>query len=421
MPDDPHRPLSTAAAEAFVAKTCFKTGPPARVGVELEWLLHDPDDLAAPVRATRLDGLLSEADVHGALSTEPGGQLELSSQPHRTLACCLSTTAADLATMRAAAATAGVRLTGLGLDPVRPPVRQVHTPRYTAMERFYDGDGPDGRMMMCSTAAVQVCLDAGTEGAGPDGHATRWHALHALIPVLVGAFANSPLRLGRPSGWRSTRQAVWGGIDPTRTSRPVEDTDPREGWARHALEARVLAVRSDGEHWDVPAGLTFRDWLSGAGPRPPTEEDLAYHLTTLFPPVRPHGFYELRVIDAQPAGDWATVTTVVTALLEDHTAREAALEAVEPVRHIGPVAARDGLADAELGKAAERCFEAALGGADRLGVPPAERDRVDRFAERYVSLGRCPADDVLDAWHAGRPLVPAHDPRPDHEEAVPCC
>jgi glutamate--cysteine ligase len=323
--------------------------------------------------------------------------------------------------MRAAAASAGVRLTGLGMDPVRPPVRQMNTPRYAAMERFYDGDGPDGRVMMCSTAAVQVCLDAGTDSAGDNGYAARWHALHALIPVLVAAFANSPLRLGRPTGWRSTRQAVWGGIDPSRTTRPPDDADPRESWVRHALDARVLAVRGDRAPWAVPAGLTFRDWLAGAGPRRPTEEDLAYHLTTLFPPVRPHGFYELRVIDAQPAGDWATVATVVTALLEDYTARDAALAAVEPVRHSGPVAARDALTDAELAKAAERCFEAALGGAERLGLPEAERHRVARFADRYVAAGRCPADDVLDAWHAGRSLLPAGDPRPEYEEAVPCC
>jgi glutamate--cysteine ligase len=421
MPEDLHRPLSSAAAEAFVAKTCFKTGPPSLVGVELEWLLHEPHDLAAPVRATRLDGLLSETDVHGALSTEPGGQLELSSQPHRTLACCLSTTAADLATMRSAAARAGLRMTGLGLDPVRPPVRQTDTPRYAAMERFYDGDGPSGRVMMCSTAAVQVCLDAGTEGGGQDGYAARWHALHALLPMLIAAFANSPLQQGRPTGWRSTRQAIWGGIDPSRTTRPPDDTDPREGWVRHALDARVLAVRSDSAPWAVPAGLTFRDWLAGAGPRRPTEEDLAYHLTTLFPPVRPHGFYEVRVIDAQQGGDWATVATVVTALLEDPAAMDAALAAVEPVRHSAPVAARDGLADAELAKAAGRCFEAALAGAYRLGLPATERERVDRFADRYVAACRCPADDVLDAWHAGRPLLTASDPRPEYEEAFPCC
>ena len=43
----------------------------------------------------------------------------------------------------------------------------------------------------------------------------------------------------------------------------------------------------------------MRHWLRGDGPRAATQADLDYHLSTLFPPVRPRGFLELRVIDAQ--------------------------------------------------------------------------------------------------------------------------
>jgi glutamate--cysteine ligase len=412
--DDPHRPLSAAAAEAFVASTCFKTGPPRLVGVELEWLLHDPRDLAAPVPPpSRLDGRLSPDDVRGALSTEPGGQFELSSRPHPGVGGCLAETAADLAVLRAAAAAAGLRLTGLGMDPLRPPVRVVDTPRYAAMERFFAQDGTAGRVMMCSTAAVQVCLDAGTEDTGADGYRARWHALHALAPVLIASFANSPFREGRPTGWRCTRQAVWAAIDPSRSARPRDDADPRDAWVRYALGARVLAVRGQGgggTRWQVPRGLTFRGWLAGEGPRPPTQDDLAYHLTTLFPPVRPHGFYELRVVDAQPGDGWAVVTAVVAALLADHTARDAALAAAEPVRGTDLLAARDGLSDPELAKAAAGCFEAALAAAGRLGFAPADSDRIAGYAARYVDNGRCPADDVLDAWHAGRPLAGREQP-----------
>lgn len=32
----------------------------------------------------------------------------------------------------------------------------------------------------------------------------------------------------------------------------------------------------------------------------PTLDDLAYHVTTLFPPVRPRGFLEVSYLDAQP-------------------------------------------------------------------------------------------------------------------------
>nr|MDA8323482.1 ergothioneine biosynthesis glutamate--cysteine ligase EgtA [Actinomycetota bacterium] len=59
-------------------------------------------------------------------------------------------------------------------------------------------------------------------------------------------------------------------------------------------------------------------------------------------------------------------------------------------------AARDGLADPVLARAAADCFaaaDAALSGPD---TDPAIRAQVARFADRFVLRGHCPADDVLD-------------------------
>lgn len=410
-------PMTESEAESHIVGTCFKTGPPGALGVELEWLVHDGDDHHAPVPPARLDGVVSSARslaLRGAVTLEPGGQLELSSAPAPSLGACLDQVGGDLERLRTLASTFGLRLSGVGLDPVREPNRLTTEPRYAAMERHFDRGGPDGRVMMCSTAAVQVCLEAGEEyrgTGGPGGAETRWLALHSLGPVLVAAFANSPLYRGRPTGWRSTRLAVWWRIDPSRTRPPTGGSDPRESWARYALDANVLAVRGDGR-WDTPEGLTFRAWLRGHGPRPATREDLDYHLTTLFPPVRPRGFLEVRFVDAQPAGGWAVVAAVTSALVDDPRALDIVLEATAPVRGRWLAAARHGLSDPALASAAETCFQAALPALARLGVPESVRRRVDDYADRYVSARRCPADDVLDAWSRGR--------APIGEEIVSC-
>lgn len=410
------RPLLTESeAEAYVAGTCFKTGPPGRVGVELEWLVHDQRDPRALVPPIRLDGVVCSAralPLRGAVTTEPGGQLELSSSPASSLAACVAEVAGDLARLRALAGSAGLRLAGLGLDPLREPCRIASQPRYTAMERHFDRGGPDGRIMMCSTASVQVCLEAGEDTDDTRGAALRWLALHGLGPVLVAAFANSPLHRGRPTGWRSTRQAVWSRIDPSRTRPPEDGVDPREWWARYALDASVLAIRGDGVRWDTPTGLTFREWVRGGGPRPPTYDDLDYHLTTLFPPVRPRGFLEVRVVDAQPDSGWAVVAAVTSALIDDPQAIDVVLEATAPVRGRWLVAARDGLTDPMLARAADACFEAALPALRRLGLPQPMCWAVQEYADRYVARRRCPADDVLAAWSAGR--------TPIGEESVAC-
>jgi glutamate--cysteine ligase len=429
--------LSEADAETHVQGVCFKTGPPGRVGVELEWLVRDRHDPAALVDSARVtaalaglarrDASIPDASIRGdsqagggndaerdaqavlihglssgaRITVEPGGQLELSSPPAANLGELVSVTLADLAVLRDATAEVGLELCGYGLDPLRLPPRVVNQPRYAAMERFFARDGQWGRQMMCGTASVQVCVDAGDDTAGQSGYQARWRLLHMIGPVLVAAFANSPLRDGRPTGWRSARQQIWANLDPSRTRAPRPDGDPRAAWAEYALKAAVMCIREPGsEDWTAPAGLTFRDWIRGtAALRPPTAEDLDFHLTTLFPPVRPHGHLELRMIDAQPGDGWIVPAAVVTALTEDPIAADAAMAAVAPLWADPDVwlrAARFGPADPDISRASRRCFEAAWAALLRAGAPPAVTEAVGGFISRYVLKDRCPADDQLE-------------------------
>jgi glutamate--cysteine ligase len=275
------------------------------------------------------------------------------------------------------------------------------------METYFDRAGSWGRMMMRGTASVQVNLDAGEEGDGSHGYRSRWALTHRLGPVLVAAFANSPLWRGKPTGWRSTRQLVWARMDPGRTRPPDAAGDPRAAWAGYALDAALLCMREASAHgWTAPEGLTFRSWLRGAtGVRPPTLADLDYHLTTLFPPVRPRGWLELRMIDAQRGDDWVVPAAVVATLLDDPVAAEAAWAATEPLCPDGAVtpgegmwvrAARFGPADPVLGTAVLACFAAVDDALARDGAAGRLRSAVGGFARRYAERGRCPADDLLE-------------------------
>ena len=129
-------------------------------------------------------------------------------------------------------------------------------------------------------------------------------------------------------------------------------------------------------------------------------------MSTLFPPVRPRGHLELRVIDAQPGDGWIVPTAVVSALLDDPVAAQAAMAAVEPLQkdcRPGDLllrAARLGQDDPQLAAASRECFAAADSALGRLGAPAAIRDAVAAFADRYVLRGRCPADDRLDEARA---------------------
>ncbi|MEU3841229.1 ergothioneine biosynthesis glutamate--cysteine ligase EgtA [Streptomyces sp. NPDC028635] len=409
--DEPRIRVTEAEVEALVRGICFKTGPPRRLGVEVEWLVHEERDPLLPVSPDRLDAAyaaLRNVPLGSALTVEPGGQLELSSPPAASLMECVGTVSADLAAVRAVLRRDGLVLAGIGHDPWHLPRRYLREPRYDAMETALDRAGPAGRAMMRASASVQVCVDAGHEEPGPLGHGRRWWLAHTLGAVLVAAFAHSPMAGHRPTGWRSTRQLRWMEIGPGRAGAPVPDGEPRAAWARHVLDAPVMCVRREDGPWEVPDGLTFREWTRSGAPRPPTRADLDYHLTTLFPPVRPRGHLELRMIDAQPGEDgWIVPLAVTAALFDDPEAAETAYRTVKPLTErtlalpaphnpLWADAARDGLTDPELAEAAADCFTAALAALPRLGATTEVTDAVAAYRDRYVLRGRCPADDLLD-------------------------
>ncbi|GAB3809020.1 hypothetical protein GCM10027605_42740 [Micromonospora zhanjiangensis] len=256
------------------------------------------------------------------------------------------------------------------------------------MRHAFDRRGAAGRTMMFSTAGLQLCLDAGR----PDEVVGRWVALHAFGPPLLATFATARRHAGRDTGWASARMVAWQDIDPART-RPVwssatRATDPVAAWSAYALSAPLLCVRRSGDDWTVPPGLTFADWMAGALPEPPTVDDLEYHLSTLFPPVRPRGYLEVRYLDAQPADEWIAPVGVLAALLADPTALDAARAACEPVADRWAEAARCGLADPPLARAATAVLDLAVRALDRTDLGPTTRTEIGRIVERRLAAGK---------------------------------
>lgn len=365
---EPFRHLLTdrVEAEAYVASVCFKHGPPRLVGVELEWIVHHEDDPRRPLDADRLIAALGPyaprtlnidsphlpLPAGSPVTLEPGGQVEISALPQPTLTELFGAVTADLAFLSELLSSAGLVLGDTATDQHRAPRRVLDTPRYAAMEQVFESIGPHGFRMMCTTAGLQVCLDTGETAALPD----RWAAVHALGPVLVAAFANSPAIEGQATGWASSRMRTVLSADPLRTLPSAIVDDPVTEWSRRVLDTPVLCVRGDtdqpGEQWTIPAPMSFADWVAGAGPNRPTIADLDYHMTTMFPPVRPHGYLEVRYLDTQRGEGWVTPVALLAALLSTPSTVDAVLDACLPVGDRWLPAARDGLADRALAAAA---------------------------------------------------------------------
>jgi glutamate--cysteine ligase len=385
-------------AAQLIGESCLIDGPVGRVGLEIESHCFD---LAAPERRPTWDEISSViADVGtlpGAslITVEPGGAVELSGPPADDIVSAITAMASDRAVLRSAFAEAGLGLVLLGADPLRPAKRINPGDRYRAMEQFFEASqtGAAGAAMMTSTASVQVNLEAGPEAEW----ASRVRLAHALGPTMVAIAANSPLLGGKFTGWRSSRQWVWSQLDSARCGPVlgVDGEDPAGEWARYALKAPVMLVHPTPEMDAVPVTdwVPFADWADGRvllGDRRPTVADLDYHLTTLFPPVRPRRFLEIRYLDSVPDTDWPALAFTLATLLDDPGAAEIAAEACEPVAMSWDRAAQTGLGDRRLREAAIRCVQAA---AER--APAALQESMARLM-RSVEQGRAPADEFSD-------------------------
>lgn len=368
----PSRSLTVSRAADLVTEWCTGKGGPDRVGVELEWITVRTDDGSQPDLAT-VEAIIAEVEPAPAgsrLTLEPGGQLEVSGLPFADLRAGISAAATDAAVLETAAGRRGVSLLARG-SVSQPRRRLLDTPRYRAMEAWYDTRDPAGRSMMRSTAALQVNIDTGPP--------QRWQAAVAAGPALVAAFANSPA-----PGWKSARMGWWMAMDPQYTVAAAD-------WAAQVLDAPVMLIRvSDDDYRAMTSVRPFRRWITDGHPLGfPTDDDLAYHVTTMFPPVRCRGWLELRMLDALPSPWWEVATSVTSAILADPAVAAFACAGTEGLWR---EAARDGLTHPALARAAKRCFAAAIEAldGDLAGA-------VNEYDQRFVARGRCPADDLRES------------------------
>jgi glutamate--cysteine ligase len=389
---------SAYSAALNIGKSCLADGPVGRVGLEVEAHCFDlADPMRRPEWAELKDAIAGVPPLPGgsAITVEPGGAVELSGPPMDEPVAAIGAMMADRAELRSTFAQAGLGLVLLGADPLRPAKRVNPGDRYKAMEEFFIASqtGVAGAAMMTSTASVQINLDAGPR----DGWAARVRLAHALGPTMIAIAANSPMLAGQFTGWASTRQLVWSQLDSARCGPilGVNGDDPAGEWARYAMKAPVMLVHPTPEMDAVPITdwVPFADWADGRvllGGRRPTQDDLDYHLTTLFPPVRPRRWLEIRYLDSLPEAVWPAVVFTLVTLLDDPVAADIAAEATEAVATAWDRAAQIGLGDRRLHDAAIRCVQTA---AERA---PAELEESMLQLVRSVEKGRCPADDFSD-------------------------
>jgi glutamate--cysteine ligase len=271
----------------------------------------------------------------------------------------------------------GIDLVASGVDPyndIGAVPLQLHRERYVGMTHYFESIGPSGVRMMRQTAALQMNLERGEDPG------SRWRLLNALSPIIVALFANSREYARRSTEWASYRAQLWRTLDRSRTGIIYDESRPAERYLEFALDA--IAMRGG----DGLPHRRFRKWIQESSV---STEDWLFHLSTLFPEVRPKEFFELRSADTiEPQALAAPVVFVTGLVYDEESARHATQLLGSPSEELLERAGRFGLADTEIRSIAAHVVGHALDGAQRLGsgyIAPAHIAVAEQYFARALS------------------------------------
>ena len=288
----------------------------------------------------------------GALTFEPGGQLEYATGVHLAAHDVLAELRDVESRLRDHAARIGIMLVACGVDPYNgaegAPL-QLGATRYRRMSQYFSSVGTAGARMMRQTASLQLNIG---------GFATvdRWATANAIAPWIVALSANSPRYAGVDTGCASYRSDTWRGVDPLRTGM-FGSADAVGDYTTFALGAPAFLL-------DASAPP-----LADVAEQHLTESNLAAHLGTLFPEVRPRGYLEVRSPDSTDHERRCASMAFVAGILGDEMAARAALELVGPAdSELLVRAGRDGMRTPRISAVTDDLVRIAEEGAVRLGI-----------------------------------------------------
>jgi glutamate--cysteine ligase len=247
------------------------------------------------------NGILAESKLKegGRLTLEPGGQIEFSSAPRKSLNEIEKDYKNFLSRLKNFSDERGFTFLAIGFDPLRKIAEQnwYPKPRYEVMRPYLATRGARAWDMMTRTAGIQVNLDYDSE----EDLRKKFIAGNLLAPIVTAMFANSPFENGKPSGYKSTRLAAWLQTDDERSGiSPIafNKNFTIEDFVAYALDVPMLFTRREDSYFNKETGTPFKKYLEQSrNGSSPIFQDFTDHLTTIFTEARLKQYIELRSMD----------------------------------------------------------------------------------------------------------------------------
>ncbi len=264
------------------------------------------------------NNIIGLAKGHDTITLEPGSQIELSIKPERTIfqiknkidridECLKSVMSPD------------IQILNYGVSPYSTykSIHLIPKRRYRVMANYLWGILSD--VMMRETAGIQCCIDFKSE----EDAMRKYKLANKLSPFMTAMFANSPIRGGVDTGYKSFRALSWMNTDNDRCGfyGKISEEFSFDDYIDCIMKTPMIFIHREGQPVELNGNITFEEFMNeGYEGFYPTLEDYELQANLCFPEVRMRNFIEIRNHDCVGGDLQYAIMAIYKGIMYDNNA-----------------------------------------------------------------------------------------------------
>lgn len=230
---------------------------------------------------------------HDTITLEPGCQMEFSLKPEEKIEDIKNKVTILNNMMKNLLDEFDFSLYEYGVSPVSTykSINLLPKRRYGIMASYLWGILSD--VMMRETAGIQVCLDYDSE----EDAMKKFRIANMISPFVTAMFANSPIRGGVDSGYKSFRALAWLNTDSDRCGFATKFNKDYgfDDYVNTVMNVPMIFISKGSDNIKVNGRLKFKNYMEdGYQDNYATLDDFKLHANLYFPEVRLREFIEIR-------------------------------------------------------------------------------------------------------------------------------
>lgn len=259
--------------------------------------------------------------IHDTITLEPGCQVEYSIEPQELISDLKKKVENLDSEFLPVLDKFGIELINKGVSPTTTykNIKLLPKRRYHIMANYLWGILSD--VMMRETAGIQVGIDYKSE----EDAMKKFRLANLMMPFMTAMFANSKIRGGVDTGYKSFRALAWLNTDNERCGFATKFQDGMcfKDYVEILLDTPMIFINREDKTVNINGRMTFRQFMDkGFEGFDANIEDWQLHSNLYFPEVRLRNFLEIRNHDCVGQGLEYAIPAVYKGIMYNPSAME---------------------------------------------------------------------------------------------------